>query len=54
MSSTKPPHSCRLTEEESEAIQRVAEERGEFVSVVMRRAVQHYLETNPDNMEILA
>lgn len=53
-STTKPPHACRLTEDEAEALEAVAEERGEFKSVTMRRAIQFYLNENPDNANVLS
>jgi hypothetical protein len=45
---------CRVTDELDTAIDEAAAEAGLFRSEVMRRALLHYVETNPDGLEAFA
>lgn len=47
------PVGCRLPDDQREALDEVADERGEVRSTVIRRAVRFYLRENPDEVNIL-
>lgn len=47
------PVGCRLPDDQREALEEVADERGEVRSTVIRRAVRFYLRENPDEVNIL-
>jgi metal-responsive CopG/Arc/MetJ family transcriptional regulator len=47
------PVGCRLPDDQLEALDEVADERGEVRATVMRRAVRYYLGDNPDEVSIL-
>lgn len=48
------PCSCRLPQEEADAVDAVAEEQSRMRAEVIRRAVRWYLSSNPDEVRVLS